>query len=76
MDATHPIWRTPAVRQAAEAGQFGVLIRMTRTARRLTFVQTATMLLTTTALDLGADSGDPLTYGPLALLLPINEAVP
>lgn len=70
MDATHPIWRTPAVRQAAEAGQFGVLIRMTRTARRLTFVQTATMLLTTTALDLGADSGDPApellaTYGSL-----------
>lgn len=39
MDATHPIWRTPAVRQAAEAGQFGALIRMTRTARRLTLVQ-------------------------------------
>jgi transcriptional regulator with XRE-family HTH domain len=39
MDATHPIWRTPAVRQAAAAGQFGALIRMTRTARRLTLVQ-------------------------------------
>lgn len=39
MDATHPIWRTPAVLQAAEAGQFGALIRMTRTARQLTLVQ-------------------------------------
>ncbi len=39
MDAMHPIWRTPAVLQAAKAGQFGALIRMTRTARRLTLVQ-------------------------------------
>jgi len=38
MDATHPIWRTPAVRQAAAAGQFGALIRMTRTARQHTLV--------------------------------------
>ncbi len=39
MDATHPIWRTPAVQEAAAAGQFGALIRMTRTARRLSLVQ-------------------------------------
>lgn len=39
MDATHPIWRTPAVQEAAAAGQFGGLIRMTRTAQRLSLVQ-------------------------------------
>jgi transcriptional regulator with XRE-family HTH domain len=44
MDAAHPMWRPPAVRQAAEAGQFGALIRMTRTARRLTLVQVGTLV--------------------------------
>ncbi|MGH3851960.1 MAG: helix-turn-helix domain-containing protein [Pseudonocardiaceae bacterium] len=44
MDATHPIWRTPAVQQAAAAGQYGALIRMTRMARRLTLVQTGKLV--------------------------------
>ncbi|MGH3924165.1 MAG: helix-turn-helix domain-containing protein [Pseudonocardiaceae bacterium] len=39
MDAMHPVWSTPAVLQAAKAAHFGALIRMTRTARRLTLVQ-------------------------------------
>jgi transcriptional regulator with XRE-family HTH domain len=39
MDATHPIWRTPAVRQVATAGQFGALTRMSRTAQQLTLAQ-------------------------------------
>src|SRR6266702_4162072 len=39
MDATHPIWRTPTVKEAVAAGQFGALIRMTRTARQLSFVR-------------------------------------
>ena len=39
MDATHPIWCTPAVQEAAAAGRFGALIRMTRTARQLTLGQ-------------------------------------
>lgn len=39
MDATHPIWNTPAVQHAAAAGQFGALIRISRTAQRLTLVQ-------------------------------------
>ncbi|MDQ2880141.1 MAG: helix-turn-helix domain-containing protein [Actinomycetota bacterium] len=39
MDAQDPIWRSPAVQQAAAAGQFGALIRMTRTARGLSLVR-------------------------------------
>ncbi len=39
MDATHPIWRTPTVKEAVAAGQFGALIRMTRTARQLSLVR-------------------------------------
>lgn len=39
MDAMHPIWRTPAVQEAAAAGQFGALVRMTRTARNLSLVR-------------------------------------
>jgi transcriptional regulator with XRE-family HTH domain len=39
MDATHPIWRTPAVQEAAAAEQFGAVIRMTRTARKLSLVR-------------------------------------
>ncbi|MGH3549272.1 MAG: helix-turn-helix domain-containing protein, partial [Pseudonocardiaceae bacterium] len=39
MDTTDPIWRSPAVQQAAAAGQFGALIRMTRTARRLSLAR-------------------------------------
>jgi Helix-turn-helix domain len=39
MDAAHPIWRTPAVQEAAAAGRFGALIRMTRTARQLSLVR-------------------------------------
>ncbi|MGH3696263.1 MAG: helix-turn-helix domain-containing protein [Pseudonocardiaceae bacterium] len=44
MDATHPIWRTPAVQQAAAAGQFGALIRVTRTFQRLTLVQAGKLI--------------------------------
>jgi transcriptional regulator with XRE-family HTH domain len=39
MDSTHPIWRTPAVQEAAAAEQFGAVIRMTRTARKLSLVR-------------------------------------
>jgi transcriptional regulator with XRE-family HTH domain len=39
MDATHPIWRTPAVQEAVAAEQFGAVIRMTRTARKLSLVR-------------------------------------
>lgn len=35
MDAQHQIWRSPAARDALAAGRFGALIRMIRTARRL-----------------------------------------
>ena len=44
MDATHPIWRTPAAEQAAATGQFGVLIRMTRTAQRLTLARAGALV--------------------------------
>lgn len=44
MEATHPIWRTPAVERAAAAGQFGALIRMTRTAQRLTLGRVGEMV--------------------------------
>lgn len=39
MDATHPIWHTPAVRAAVAAGNFGTLIRVTRMAQNLTLTQ-------------------------------------
>jgi hypothetical protein len=39
MDTTHPIWRSPAIQQAAAAGQAGALIRMARIARNLSLVQ-------------------------------------
>src|SRR5256885_10583224 len=39
MDATHPIWTTPAIHQAAATERFGLLIRMTRLARGLTLAQ-------------------------------------
>lgn len=39
MDATDPIWRTPAVQEAAGAGLPGALIRMARIAQRLNLVQ-------------------------------------
>ncbi|MQB02425.1 MAG: helix-turn-helix domain-containing protein [Actinobacteria bacterium] len=44
VEETHPIWHTPAVQEAATAGQFGALIRMTRTARKLTLVQVGEMV--------------------------------
>ena len=39
MDTTDPIWRTPAIQEAAGAGRVGALIRMTRTARQLSLAQ-------------------------------------
>jgi transcriptional regulator with XRE-family HTH domain len=39
MDAAHPIWRTPAVQEAAAAGHFGALIRMARIARQLSLIR-------------------------------------
>ena len=39
MDATHPVWRTPAAQEAAAAGQSGTLVRMARTARQLSLAQ-------------------------------------
>jgi transcriptional regulator with XRE-family HTH domain len=39
MNATHPIWLTPAVQQVAAAGQPGALIRMARIARKLSLAQ-------------------------------------
>lgn len=44
MDAMHPIRRPPAIRQAAAAGQFGALIRVTRTFQRLTLVQAGRLI--------------------------------
>lgn len=44
MDAMHPIWHTPAVQEAAAAGQFGALIRMTRTTRQLSLVRTGKLV--------------------------------
>ncbi|MGH3942244.1 MAG: helix-turn-helix domain-containing protein [Pseudonocardiaceae bacterium] len=39
MEATHSIWRTPVARTAAAAGDFGILLRMSRTAQNLTLAQ-------------------------------------
>jgi transcriptional regulator with XRE-family HTH domain len=39
MDAAHPIWPAAAVQEAAEAGNFGALIRMARTSRQLSLVR-------------------------------------
>jgi transcriptional regulator with XRE-family HTH domain len=44
METTDPVWTTPAVEDVAAAGQFGALIRMTRTARRLSLVQAGGLL--------------------------------
>ena len=44
MDAAHSPWPTQAARDAAAAGQFGDLIRMTRQAKRLSLVQAGTLL--------------------------------
>jgi transcriptional regulator with XRE-family HTH domain len=44
MDAMHPIWHTPAAQEAAAAGHFGALIRMTRIARRLSLVRTGELV--------------------------------
>jgi hypothetical protein len=44
MDATDPVWRTPAIQEAAAAGQFGALIRMTRTARQLSLARTGELV--------------------------------
>lgn len=39
MDASDPLWQSPAVVHAAAAGQFGTLIRLTRTAQHLSLTQ-------------------------------------
>lgn len=39
METTHPIWRTPAVCDAVTSADFGTLIRLGRTAHKLTLVQ-------------------------------------
>lgn len=44
MEATHPLWTTPAAEHAAAAGDYGVLIRIARTARGLSLVQAGRLL--------------------------------
>ncbi len=39
MDASNPLWHSPAVVHAAAAGQFGTLVRLARTAQHLSLTQ-------------------------------------
>jgi transcriptional regulator with XRE-family HTH domain len=44
MEAAHSLWTTPAAEHAAAAGHYGILIRIARTARRLSLVQAGQLL--------------------------------